>query len=692
MPHNRLKDETSPYLQQHADNPVDWWPWCEQALTTAREENKPILLSIGYSACHWCHVMAHESFEDPATAAVMNRHYINIKVDREERPDLDKIYQSAHHLLNQRAGGWPLTAILTPDDLTPFFVGTYFPKEPRHGMLAFTNVLEKVVEYYQQHEDEIREQNHSLTTALQQSLQQNDGNPDSLSPAPLDQARRELGKSFDSDYAGFGAAPKFPHPTSLERLLRHWSATRTQDKPDTEALKMARLTLHAMASGGIYDQLGGGFCRYSVDDMWMIPHFEKMLYDNGPLLGLYADAWAINGEAGFKRIAEETAEWTMREMQSPAGGYYSTLDADSEGEEGKFYAWTPEQVKQHLAEDEYRIIAAMYGLNRSANFEGKWHLHVYNSIEQVAEKLNIGMESAIKLFNSARQKLFALREQRIHPGRDEKVLTSWNALMIKGMAIAGRRLQRDDLLDSAQQALNFIRSTLYRDGRLLATYKDGKARLNAYLDDYVFLIDAILELLQSRWNSDDLHMAMALAETVLDHFEDKDQGGFYFTPDDHEQLFHRPKPYSDESTPAGNGIAAYALQRLSHLIGEHRYIEAAERTIKAAWAHVSQVPYAHCALLLALEENLYPTTTIVIRGDGQELRKWQQQCQSGYAPRQQCYAIPESESLPGLLGERPPRERTIAYLCSGTQCQPPITDIAELRNHKAGANSVQKMR
>lgn len=691
MPLNRLKDETSPYLQQHADNPVDWWPWCEQALTAARQKNKPILLSIGYSACHWCHVMAHESFEDPITAEVMNQHYINIKVDREERPDLDKIYQSAHHLLNQRAGGWPLTAILMPDDLTPFFVGTYFPNQPRHGMPTLTNVLEKVAEYFHEHADEIRQQNHSLTDALQQSLQQSNSKLDTLSPAPLDQARRELAKNFDPHYAGFGAAPKFPHPTSLERLLRHWFATREQAQADTEALKMARLTLHAMASGGIYDQLAGGFCRYSVDDQWMIPHFEKMLYDNGPLLALYADAWAINGEDSFKRIVGETAEWTMREMQSPEGGYYSSLDADSEGEEGKFYAWTADEVAQHLSKDEYGIVAAMYGLNRAANFEGAWHLHVYQTIESVAKQLDIETESAITLLNSARQKLYTVRGQRIHPGRDEKILTSWNALMIKGMAIAARRLQRDDLLDSAQRALGFIRRTLYKDGRLRATYKDGQARLNAYLDDYVFLIDALLELLQSRWHTDHLHMAIALADTLLDHFEDKAQGGFYFTADDHEQLFHRPKPYSDESIPAGNGIAAYALQRLGHLVGEPRYTDAAERTIRASWSHLSQIPYAHCALLLALEENLYPTTTIIIRGKHSELNQWQQQCQSGYNPRQQCYAIPETETgLPGLLGEHSPQQRTIAYRCTGNHCQAPVTELAELNKLNISADSLQK--
>ncbi|MDH5444115.1 MAG: thioredoxin domain-containing protein [Gammaproteobacteria bacterium] len=678
MPQNRLQQETSPYLLQHADNPVDWWPWCEEALTLARQQNRPILLSIGYSACHWCHVMAHESFEDPATAEVMNRLYINIKVDREERPDLDKIYQSAHHLLNRRAGGWPLTAMLTPDDLIPFFVGTYFPKTPRHNMPAFVDVLQQVVNFYHEHHDEILKQNDSLTHALQQGITASTGST-SLNPAPLDQARRELGKNYDKDYAGFGAAPKFPHPTSLERLLRHWSATQHQETPDTTAQNMAMHTLRGMAMGGIYDQIGGGFCRYSVDEMWMIPHFEKMLYDNGPLLALYADAWSINKEPIFKQITQETAEWVIREMQSPEGGYYSTLDADSEGEEGRFYVWTPDEVKSVLTDKEYPVFAASYGLDRDANFEGQWHLHRYKSAEQVSEKLKLDIDLTSDLLLTAKQKLFNVRKQRIHPGRDEKILTSWNALMIKGMAIAGRRLQRADFITSAEQALDFIHDTLYQDGRLLACYKDGQARLSAYLDDYAFLIDAILELLQSHWQTKNLFLAISLADSLLEHFEDKEQGGFYFTADDHEQLYHRPKPYSDESIPAGNGIAAYALQRLGYLLGEQRYIDAAERTLKSAWPHISHIPYAHCALLLALEENLYPPTTVIIRGSQNEIIDWQSICQASYQPRLQTYAIPDTiTDLPGLLTERKPEAHPLAYLCTGTTCQPPVHDLKSL--------------
>jgi len=679
MQQNRLARETSPYLLQHAHNPVDWWPWGEEALTRARRENKLILLSIGYSACHWCHVMAHESFEDAATAEVMNRHYINIKVDREERPDLDKIYQTAHHLLNQRAGGWPLTAILTPDDLNPFFIGTYFPKTPRHGMPAFTEILQSVVRFYHEHEDDIRQQNHSLISSLQQSIHSDSVEPEQLSPPPLDQARRELANSFDHTHAGFGAAPKFPHPTSLERLLRHWAATCTQQQADAQALKMARFTLHAMASGGIYDQLGGGFYRYSVDERWMIPHFEKMLYDNGPLLALYADAWAATDDADFKRICEETAAWVMREMQSPEGAYYATLDADSEGEEGKFYVWKPAEVKQLLTATEYNIAAAHYGLQQTPNFEGQWHLHVYQGLPEIADKLGLAVDEAAQQLTSARNKLLHARETRPRPGRDEKILTSWNGLMIKGMAVAGRRLNDPSLIQSAQTALDFIRDKLFQDGRLLASYKDGQARLMAYLDDYVFLIDAVMECLQSQWRTQDLHFAIQLADVVLEQFEDPQHGGFYFTANDHEQLYHRPKPFSDESMPAGNGIAAYALQRLGHLLGEHRYIEAAERALRAAWPAMQQIPYAHCAMLLALEEYLYPTETFVIRGQGGSLLEWQGHCQTRYRPRMQCYAIPADEdALPGLLAERKAEAQTVAYHCSGTSCKPVIRRLEAL--------------
>ena len=683
---NHLIHETSPYLLQHAHNPVDWWPWCEEALSRAQAQDKLILLSIGYSACHWCHVMAHESFEDLATARVMNDHYINIKVDREERPDLDKIYQTAHQLLNQRGGGWPLTMILTPTDHIPFFAGTYFPVEPRHGLPAFKEILQRVHEFYREHGDQIETQNSSMQHALA-SLTQTRLSDAKLNAAPLDQARKQLAQQFDTQHAGFGKAPKFPHPTSLERLLQHWAGTRAHGQEDKQALHMLHMTLHAMAAGGIYDQLGGGFCRYSVDDYWMIPHFEKMLYDNGPLLALYSETHSATGDAVFKRIAEETADWVIREMQAPTGGYYSTLDADSEGEEGKFYVWTPDDVKTTLSDDEYAVTARVYGLDRESNFEGHWHLRIFEDLADVAKELKLDVEQATTLLIDARKKLFTVREQRIHPGRDEKVLVSWNGLMLKGMACTARYLNNAACLSSAQQAVDFIRDHLFVDGRLLATYKDGQARLMAYLDDYAFLLDGLIHLLQAKWRNADLQFAMALADAILAHFEDQELGGFFFTAHDHEHLIQRPKTFMDEAIPAGNAIATLALARLGHLLGEQRYLDSAERALRCAWDHIEQAAYAHAAFLQALEEYLYPPQLIVIRGDAQA-DAWQQRITAHYTPRRLCFVIPTTETnLPGLLAERKAVNNGIrAFVCAGTQCLSPTDTLDELMAQLAPAS------
>ncbi len=444
-PANRLADATSPYLQQHAHNPVDWWPWCGEALSLARAQDKPILLSIGYSACHWCHVMAHESFEDPETAALMNRLFVNIKVDREERPDLDKIYQTAHQLLTQRPGGWPLTVFLTPDDHKPFFAGTYFPREPRHGLIAFTDLMQRVEGAYREREDAIREQNSSLMAALGQVEATRSGGSEITDDEPIEAAVSQLADSFDTRFGGFGTAPKFPHPTNLELLLRHHAASAAAGTAEDQALRMAVQTLECMVKGGINDQLGGGFCRYSVDERWMIPHFEKMLYDNGPLLALCCDAWQITGKPLFRGAAEATADWVMREMQDPRGGYYSSLDADSEGHEGRFYVWDREQVKGLLPAEEYAVFAPVYGLDLDPNFEGRWHLHTYRDPQTVAADLGKSADAVSALLAQARERLFRARERRVRPGRDEKILTAWNGLMIKGMARAARVLGNDRL-------------------------------------------------------------------------------------------------------------------------------------------------------------------------------------------------------------------------------------------------------
>ena len=683
MSENQLINETSPYLLQHANNPVHWYPWGETALKKAREENKLILLSIGYSACHWCHVMAHESFEDEATAEIMNRDFINIKIDREERPDLDRIYQAAHHLLNQRAGGWPLTAILTPDDHVPFFIGTYFPKTSIRGMPSLTEIMEKAHSFYHDFGDQIIQQNESLQNLLHRVASPGGQFDNVINDAPFVQALEQLKQNFDSVHGGFGGAPKFPHPTNIEYLLRYWSRIGEdigENREAENALQMARSSLLAMATGGIYDQLGGGFYRYSVDEQWMIPHFEKMLYDNGPLLGLYAWAYKATGEQLFKRIATETAQWVTKEMQSPEGAYYSTLDADSEGEEGKFYVWEPDQVRELLTNDEFKVISHCYGLNESANFEGKWHLYAQHSVEGCAEALNEDREKIERWMQSAKQKLLARRETRVHPGRDEKILTSWNGLMIKGMAITGRLLDQPDYLDSATRAVDFIRNNLFVDGMLLATCKDGKTHLNAYLDDYIFVLDGLLELLQGRWRDVDLNWVRQLADVVLDQFEDKENGGFFFTGHNHEKLIQRPKPFSDEATPSGNGIAAYALTRLGHLTGEMRYLEAAERTIKSAWQEIVRVPYAHAAMLIALDEQLKPPRTIIIRSDdNKEAARWLAACNDQFLPGQMAYAIPDTVMTEGLLsGRKLVKGKTLAYLCEGTHCQAPVEKITEL--------------
>ncbi len=672
---NHLANETSPYLQQHAHNPVDWHPWGPEALAKAHAENKPILLSVGYSACHWCHVMAHESFQDPDTAAVMNELFINIKVDREERPDIDKIYQTAHSLLAQRAGGWPLTMFLTPDKQIPFFGGTYFPDKERHGMPAFSSLCQQIAGVYRGRDD-VEKQNTSLMDFISSMDESKTDDTAKLTAMPLDVARQQLQQQFDETYGGFGKAPKFPHPTSLERLLRHWAGSRG-DEADAQALHMFHYTLERMAQGGMNDQIGGGFCRYSVDEKWMIPHFEKMLYDNGPLLSLYTEAWLATANPLFKRTTRQTADWVLREMQSPEGGYYSSLDADSEGEEGKFYVWSRDEVQALLSKDEYRVFAPRFGFDKPANFEGKWNLHIYRSLDVIADELGINIVEAETHIASARATLFQKREQRVRPGRDDKILVSWNALMIKGLAQAARAFNEPRYQQSAEQALQFIQQQMWQNNRLYATCKDGRAHLAAYLDDYVFLIDAILELLQLRWRSTDLTFALQLAEVVLDHFAAAD-GGFYFTADDHETLIQRPKPLNDDALPAGNAIAAKVFGRLGHLLGESRYLNAAENTLKAAWNTMQQSPYGHTGLLLGLEEYLYPVTCIIIRGDN-ELQDWQAAAGKIYQPRKMIFAIPNNcNDLPGILKDRKPATGGIAYICTGMDCQAPVTDIKQL--------------
>ena len=668
---NRLAKESSPYLLQHADNPVDWYPWSDEALEKARREDRPILLSIGYSACHWCHVMAHDCFEDPEVAAVMNRLFVNIKVDREERPDLDQIYQAAHQLLAQRGGGWPLTVFLTPDQ-TPFFAGTYFPKTPRYNLPGFIELMENVARVWHERRDEVLAQNEAVRDALaRQQPAAVVGAP--LTDAPFAAAVEDLARSFDPVWGGFSRAPKFPRPGELFFLLRE-----TQRSGNARAAEMAMFTLRRMASGGVYDQIGGGFCRYSVDEQWAIPHFEKMLYDNGPLLRLYADAWAMTGDALFRETAEGIVAWLLREMRAPEGGFYSALDADSEGHEGRFYVWTREEVRALLSSEEYAVAAPVFGFDAAPNFENAyWNPLLAKSPSEVAAALGIPEHEAGQRLQSARSKLFAARETRVRPGCDDKRLTSWNALMIAGLAHAGRVMARADWVDAAQAALDFLRGHVWRDGRLFASFKDGEARLNAYLDDHAFLLDALLESLQARYRESDLAWGRALADVLLAKFQDLEAGGFFFTSHDHEALITRPKPGYDNATPSGNGVAAYALQRLGHLLGEPRYLEASRACLELFLPYLSEQPIAYPTLMAVLEEALTPPRIIILRGPAALLEAEARALAPGLAASDLLFALPNGLSLPDVLN-KPESDRPVAWVCRGTACQPGITDLGQL--------------
>jgi uncharacterized protein YyaL (SSP411 family) len=491
-----------------------------------------------------------------------------------------------------------------------------------------------------------------------------------IDATPIAAARAALEQSFDSAFGGFSPAPKFPHPDSIERCLRQWRATSHTPTPDLQALYMATLTLTRMAEGGIYDQLGGGFSRYSVDAQWSIPHFEKMLYDNGLLLCEYARAAQATGEALFARIADETADWALRDMRSPEGGFYSSLDADSAGHEGRFYVWTPAEVQALLTAPEYAALSPWFGLDGPANFEGAWHLRRGGS--------SGGSTPEPGLLRQARAKLLAARNLRVWPARDEKVLTAWNALMIKGLAIGARVLKRPDHAAAATAAVDFLHHRLWRDGRLLAVYKDGRAHLPAYLDDYAFLADALLELLQTRWRSSDLEFARALLDVLLKQFEDAEAGGFFFTAAEHEPLIHRSKTYGDESVPSGNGVAAAALIRLGFLLGETAYLHAAERILKSAWNALNEHPQAHMSLINALEDFLPSLEILIIRGDAAGARHWAEQLGAVYAPKRMIFAIPaDAAQLPPALAQKRALGDVTAYLCSGMTCSAPLTDLAQ---------------
>ncbi len=678
---NKLIDESSPYLLQHANNPVDWRPWNAPALELARIENKPILLSIGYAACHWCHVMERESFENEEIARIMNTLFVCIKVDREERPDLDKIYQLAHQMLTQRAGGWPLTVALTPNGHAPFFAGTYFPPTRRFNMPGFGELLHRIAEYYRENREKLADYHLSFNRALEK-LNPSDPQPAIADPAEtLQHAAGVLQSQFDSVFGGFGDAPKFPHPTQLELLL---VAASGSTKQFPKAAGMVEKTLTRMARGGLYDHLAGGFFRYSVDREWKIPHFEKMLYDNAQLLALYSYAWQVFRKPLYRDTAISTAQWVISEMQQPRGGYASTLDADSEGEEGKYYVWSETDLRAVLDANEYTCIENAFALFGEANFDGRWHLNLSADNERPDNEQGLAGQSpeASRALQDAKSRLLEIRRQRVRPGLDDKILTGWNGLMISGMALAGRVFNCHAFIRSAQKSVDFIRANLWRDNRLLASHARGKSSLNGYLDDYAFMLCGLLQLLQSEWRQSDLEFAVRIADALIDRFEDSGQGGFFFTSHDHECLLYRPKSGADDAIPSGNGLAVSGLLGLGALLAETRYLQTAEKALTRFSSELRRHPSVNASMSAALQKLKDTCATVIIRGKRGDMKRWSDCINGNYTPELQCFAIPDrAGGLPPLLAAYRTQPCTSAYICRANRCGPPLTDLEQLRKN-----------
>ena len=690
---NRLKDETSPYLLQHADNPVAWHPWGDDAFRIAREKDRPLLLSIGYSACHWCHVMAHESFEDEATAALMNALFVNVKVDREERPDVDDIYMQAVQALVER-GGWPLTVFLLPDG-RPFYGGTYYPPAPRYGMPSFKQVLQAVADAYQQRRDVLEEQAGRLHQALKRDvLAIGRADESGLNTALLDGAAAKILANFDRVHGGFGGAPKFPSPIALEYLLRAYARTENAD-----ALHAVEHTLRRMARGGIYDQIGGGFARYSVDAQWLVPHFEKMLYDNAQLSRVYLHAWQLTGDAFFKTVAEDIYDYILREMTAADGGFYSATDADSEGEEGRFFVWTLAELRaalEPLHEQLPRaseIAIAYFGVTAGGNFEGANILHRPRESAQVAEELGISPAALQAAAALIRQQLYDCRRQRVHPQLDDKILTAWNGMMLASLAEAARVFKRDDYLLAAQRGGEFLLRAMYAGGRLQRTHKDGISKLNGYLEDYAHLIDALLELYQSTFDEKWFAPARALADVVLARFRAGD-GGFYDTSDDHEQLIVRPRSLQDGVAPSGNAMMAKQLLRLSAYTGAPHYDEAAVSVLRLLTDAMQQYPQAFVECLNATEMRVMGLCQVALVGapHSESTQALLDVLREGYRPNLvvalAAADVDEHPRIPLLNQRQMLAGQPTVYVCRDFTCRLPLTDAdalaAELAQDAAG--------
>jgi len=674
---NRLARETSPYLLQHAHNPVDWYPWGPEAFAAARRDDKPILLSIGYSACHWCHVMEHESFEDADTARLMNELFVNIKVDREERPDLDDIYMNCVQMMTGH-GGWPMTMFLTPD-AEPFYGGTYFPPSDRHVLPSFRRVLGAVSEAYRERPNDVRETAKKLIAGLA-SLDRGRDSEGSLEPALVEHAADALSAAYESRFGGIGRAPKFPNTMVFSLFLRafHLSARRA-------FLDMTTHTLRTMADGGIYDHLGGGFHRYSVDERWLVPHFEKMLYDNSQLAVLYLDAYRADGDERFLSTAQDILRYVTREMVSPEGGFYSTQDADSEGIEGKFFVWERAEVMRLLGEDAGEIFCRVYDVTDEGNFEHLNILHVTLSEEQAAKMFRKQPAEIRRVLAEARQRLFEAREQRVKPQRDEKVLVAWNALMISAYAEAFAVAGKPDYREIAERAARFLTETLWSDDRLLHAYKDGVAKVPGFLDDYAALGLAFLDLFEATFDSRHLDWAERLTRRMIDLFWDGAQGGFFYTAADHERLIARTKPATDGSVPSGNSLAALLCLRL-HAVTEHAdYLEKGERVLRLQRASIEENPFAHSHLLAALDfyARQPKEVAVVARGGAAGARALLEPLASHYHPNRTTFCYdPDAPPprVPPFARDKPLVDsRPTAYVCHRSTCSPPVTDWEGLR-------------
>lgn len=666
---NNLINETSPYLLQHAHNPVDWYPWGEAALSRARAEDKPILLSIGYSACHWCHVMEHESFENEEIARLMNENFVNIKVDREERPDLDQIYMNAVQMMTGH-GGWPMTMFLTPDGV-PFYGGTYFPPSDRYNMPGFPRILASVAEAYRSQPEQVA----NTATAMLGELRRvslAEATQNSLTIELCDSAVRRISANYDRTNGGFGGAPKFPPAMNLEFLLSMHSRTQA-----AEVLEMVEHTACKMSEGGMYDQLGGGFHRYSVDAKWLVPHFEKMLYDNALLSRMYLHLYQVTGNADARRIAEETLDYVVREMTDGEGGFYSSQDADSEGEEGKFFVWSRAEVLQTLGEHDGNIFCDYFDVTQAGNFEGQNILHITAPIEEVAERNKITGEELVFILTRARQKLFDLREQRVKPGRDEKVLTAWNGLMLSSFAEASAILDRPDYRRIAAANASFLLDRMVRDGLLLRTYKDGQAKLNGYLEDYACLIDGLISLYEATGELNWIKSALDLAEKMVEQFWDESAGGFFFTGQSHEQLIVRSKEFMDNATPSGNSIATLGLLKLSLLTGNEDYRRHATAVLQLLADQIRRYPAAFGFALKALDFYLdSPLEVVLVGSAGPDLAALTRTVWRKYLPNRVIALCSrdydQAEALiPLFAGRNTLGTNPTAFVCRANTCQEP---------------------